>query len=1327
MSTRILPALLATSALLITACQDQAVTVINNAPNVAITTPTDGQEMAIGTLAPTFTAVIEDDSSKLEDMTLVWSLAGFGELTGDTTSTDDGVSLVVDGEIPAGNHTLTLKAIDDEGAQGEDVVEFSVVANPAPDLTLVSPVEGERIGLGDVVEVSLLVEDENQQDLTQIALTWGGLAEGYPDAPDAPDSLGLADFYVLDLDLGTHTLSVQGVDSLGGVGTTSAWVEVVDPDNDGDGYDSEEFGGQDCDDTDATSYPGGEELCDGADNDCDGTIDEGTTDAITFYADEDGDTYGDPENTLDACDVPEGYTTDTQDCDDSDATIHPDGVEVCDGADNDCDGTTDGPGATDALTWYADLDGDTYGDPDVTTLDCDQPSRYVSDSTDCDDSDPAVSPTATELCNGYDDNCDGDIDENSAADADTWYADTDSDGHGDLASPMNACEQPSGYDPSSDDCDDTDPDVSPSDPEVCNSIDDDCDGDVDEDSAIDAPTWYADTDADTFGDAGDTTQACSEPSGYAADSTDCDDTDGAVNPDGEEVCDSIDNDCDTEVDEDSASDVSTWYADSDGDGFGDIDSTDVDCYEPTGFVADTTDCDDTNADVNPDAIEKCDTIDNNCDGDIDEDTADDVLTWYADSDGDSYGDPAVSDIDCDQPSNYVADDTDCDDTVASTNPGADEYCNSVDDDCNGTVDDDYAVDAPTWYADTDGDTYGDAGATVVQCSAPTAYVPDATDCDDTDGSINPGATEHCDAIDNDCDTVVDEDDADDASTWYADDDSDGYGDPSSSDIACYQPTSYVGDDTDCDDTDGAVYPGADEYCNLIDDNCDGTVDEDSALDVQDWYDDADSDDYGDALGSANTSCYGDSGQVADSSDCDDAEATTYPGADEYCDDVDNDCDGTVDNDAVDGDYYNADDDADGMGDPDVLEWTCSGPDNDWDCDDADAAEPQVVDLTASGTSADGSKDYPWTHVQDGIDNANSCVVVAAGTYFEQLDFSGKSLEVRSIEGPDTTILDASGLGGPVVNLGNGEVDAVLAGFSLTGGEGYSEETSVTTDCDSTYTCTDYYTTYCGGGVFAQNATATLEDLVVYDNTLAAASATASGNDTYYVYSFGGGICSMNSSLALTGVHAQDNYADQGGGAYLDASSAIDWQQGMVVGNSATDGGGIQVDGGDLSLTNVGVAVNDASGGDGGGILAFDGSVTAVNATIALNLGASGAGLYLSGSSTGDLNSVIVYGDGSSDGILAESTATFTGVYSDVYGFSTNYNGTTDVTGTNGNLDSDPTFSSVSNDGDWANDDWTLSSGSPAIDAGSPNLSMLDADGTPNDMGVYGGPNSDWAN
>jgi len=591
--------------------------------------------------------------------------------------------------------------------------------------------------------------------------------------------------------------------------------EIVDVDQDGYGQD------EDCDDEDSSIHPGAEEVCDGLDNDCDGAIDEDLGE--TWYADADGDGYGDPTSALDACEAPSGHVSDATDCDDADPETHPDAPERCDGIDNDCDGTVD-----EDLTevWYLDADGDGFGDPGVSIDSCDPGEGWVALdlATDCDDGDPAVNPAAIEECNGVDDDCDGAVDEELEA---LWYADADGDGFGDPASEVYGCEPAAGYTADAGDCDDANSDIHPDAQEICDTLDNDCDGSVDDASAADAATWYADGDGDGYGDAGASTSACEQPSGHVSDASDCDDADAAVSPAGTELCDGIDNDCDGSVDEDDAGDASTWFADGDGDGYGDSGASTIACNQPSGHVVDATDCDDGAAAVNPAGTEACNGVDDDCDGSVDEDSAVDAGTWYADVDGDAYGDAASATSACSQPSGYVADATDCDDADAAVNPVATELCNGVDDDCDGSIDDDDpsldAASTTTWYADGDGDGYGDVTSAADSCSQPSGYVGDATDCDDADAAVNPAADELCNGVDDDCDGGVDEDSAVDSNTWYADSDGDGYGDAGASIGACSQPSGYVGDATDCDDGDAAVSPSATETCDGVDQDCSGSL------------------------------------------------------------------------------------------------------------------------------------------------------------------------------------------------------------------------------------------------------------------------------------------------------------------------------------------------------------------------------------------------------------------------------------------------------------------------------------------------------------------------
>ena len=283
---------------------------------------------------------------------------------------------------------------------------------------------------------------------------------------------------------------------------------------------------------------------DGRDNDCDGTIDDFGVD-VAWYADSDGDGFGEPASLVRSCEPPTGYVDNGDDCNDSEPTVHPGAAELCNDTDDNCDGAVD-EGAPADRRWYPDVDGDGHGNPDSSYLSCDAPGEAWSlAGDDCDDSDPTVHPGADELCDGRDNSCDGVVDEEPTVDPPTWYLDLDGDGHGRAEGAVVQCAAPSSaHVLDGGDCDDEDDGVFPGAPELCNEQDDDCDGVADDPPTTGDGSWYIDRDEDGYGDPASSETRCEGGPGFVDNALDCNDADESVSPDGTEVCnDGEDNDC----------------------------------------------------------------------------------------------------------------------------------------------------------------------------------------------------------------------------------------------------------------------------------------------------------------------------------------------------------------------------------------------------------------------------------------------------------------------------------------------------------------------------------------------------------------------------------------------------------------------------------------------------------------------------------------------------------------------------------------------------------------------------------------------------------------
>ncbi len=586
---------------------------------------------------------------------------------------------------------------------------------------------------------------------------------------------------------------------------------------------------------------------------------------IVYFADADADGLGDEDSTQSACSQPEGYVLDSSDlCDDLTACNYDDANnEPC----------------IAAPAWYLDADGDGLGSMTDSLSCATSLEGYVQNNNDwCDDL-TAINfgDNPTTFCE-YDNS--------------DYTADLDGDGFGDTLTVWTGFIPPNGYILQS------------------NSLGHDCD---DSDALIAIVVWYLDGDGDGYGHALSDSIVCEQPVGYVSNSDDLCPTDalkvvggtcgcGSVDVDVDEdaICDTQDNCLDTSAcNYDEASNLPcsfpiTYFLDHDGDGLGDpLEEYPNPCSlsgAPDGYVANNTDCDDTDDSIGA------------------------VSTWYYDSDGDGLGDPAVTHVSCVAPSGYVDNGDDvCLDSTTNINIDGDAICDNDDEDnCTDVLACNYAdegngacVSSQLYFLDADGDGLGSLPDSLRNCYTVAGYILDSSDlCDDLT------ACNYEDEANEDC--VFPQ-------TLYQDLDGDGHGNAavSAGDCSGEGLEGYVSiSDDACDDL---------EACNYA-----FVQFENAACAYQNtFYVDNDGDGLGDGTASSLDECANSySGYVLNNEDlCDDVSACNYFEA--------NNASCTY------GTAFYADNDGDGLGDPNAAQNSCDQPygyvtNEDDACDDSSA-------------------------------------------------------------------------------------------------------------------------------------------------------------------------------------------------------------------------------------------------------------------------------------------------------------------------------------------------------------------------------------------------------
>ena len=671
------------------------------------------------------------------------------------------------------------------------------------------------------------------------------------------------------------------------------------------------------------------------------------------------------------------------------------------------------------------------------------------------------------------------------------------------------------------------------------------------------------------------------------------------------------------------------------------------------------DCDDENPDIFPGAEEICDGVDNDCNDEVDEGV---LLTFYEDADGDGYG-AADQPVEACEASDSTADsDQDCDDDSADVYPGAPE------DDCADPTD--YNCDGSVQYGDADSDGWA-------ACE----------DCNDADAAINPGSEELCDGLDNDCNLKTDGADARDAEPYYLDSDGDGFGDPAIKVYDCEMPDGYSFLDSDCDDINAQVYPGAEEICDGLDSDCDSAT-----------------------------------GELLYPSDVSDLQLAVDSGEPEIC---------------IEAGTHSVNLDLAGV---DTLKLSGAGGS---DAVFLDGGGSRVIDmgLHASNITLEGltlqnanesGKDGLGVFgaecsnirlqdivIKDIVGDSNERAGLAIG-FVLCTDVTLQDSAVHSV----TATYNSTGVSGTYGLVGFRFSDNVVVdGLEIydSSVEGFAEIFGGALSFDAHYTglptavsvnnvsVHDYIetSTRIGYGTIMAFGTSSVDmsNVSVYNVT----RESGSGTGLVYVFHSTGDVDLHNLQfLGNTSTFTDHQVAPQ----LVEAATSGDVHISNIVsaGNLSTSMGttvsgsillynyrGVSYD--VSNVTIYGDTSNNASE-EGGGMLACSGEMRIRNSTISGN--SSDAGLTLAG--LGEPSSL--------DACVLEAS------YNNIYDNGVNFDTVSDFTGNDGNIGVDPVFADVSapNPTYW---DLRLAQTSDLIDAGDPGV--LDADGSTSDIGAYGGP------